>query len=239
MLKKIPPVLLLLSFAFSSILAQRAQPREADVLFRTHIVRAVDLKWQSSKEIFGQDIIFPVILYDAVLRGELTAYKDATFKEKISVEDLLQKLCTTDGDSSYPVLKPEQMTEIELGEDLVFDSKRSEHYFLPQSLALFIPVGLNPHGLKEPWAVFHFEDCQKIFRADPRAYSEDKLISGRKVSFADLLVLKCFYNEIVKIGHAGDSYFDQKYQDRVEAFIHSKDAQDGLIDFLYGLYNPE
>jgi hypothetical protein len=120
----------------------------------------------------------------------------------------------------------------------VFDSKRSEHYFVEKSLSLYIPENINPRGLKEPWAVFKFNDCMEVFRKDERAWSQDRLIAGRRINFAELFVMKPFYNEIVKMGHAGDPYFDQMYQDKIQAFIQSKDSQNNISEFLYRLYNP-
>lgn len=222
------------SFSF----AQNA-PRSEDILFKTEIVRLLDLDWSSSRKIFGTERTIPVILWDAVLRGDLQAYSDTKCLKPIAVGELLEKMNVYEGDSSWQSYGAESLHELEIGEDLIFDAKRSEHYFLPKYLVINIPESLNTRGLKEPFAVFRFADCEKIFKSDDRAWSEERLILGRKVNYADLFVMKCFYSETLKIGHAHSKYFDQQYSDKTEAFVHAKDAENTLVNMLYRMYNPK
>lgn len=214
--------------------AQIAMPREDDLLFRTEFVRLIDLNWPQSKEVFGEDNMISTILFDAVKEGKIKAYEDIKMTKERSAEGMLQKLVI---DSNY-ALAPEYLTEIELGEDLIFDRHRSEHYFIPQYLAVYISENLHPYGFKEPWAVFRFEVVADVFKADERAWSSDRFSGRKKLNYADLFVLKSFYSETVKIGHAHDRYFDQLYTDKVSAFVASKEAEARLIAFLYKLYNP-
>lgn len=214
--------------------AQIAMPREDDLLFRTEFVRLIDLNWPQSKEVFGEDNMISTILFEAVRKGKIKAYEDVKMSKEQSVEDMIDKLII---DSNY-VIAPEYLTEIELGEDLVFDRNRSDHYFLPQYLAVYISENLHPHGFKEPWAVFRFDDVAAVFRDDERAWNTDRLSGRKKLNYADIFVLKSFYSETVKIGHAHDRYFDQLYADKVSAFVASKEAEARLIEFLYKLYNP-
>ncbi len=227
-------VLLVISLSALSVSAQMGMPREDDLLFRTEFVRSLDLNWSQSKEVFGEVNMISPILFEAVREGRITAYEDVRTSEERSLEELVEKL-TID---SERVIHPEYLTELELGEDLVFDRHRSEHYFIPRYLAIYISERDHPYAFKEPWAVFRFEDVVRIFREDERAWSANKLSGTRKLNYADIFVLKHFYSETVKIGHAHDRYFDQIYTDKVSAYVAAKDAEARLIEFLYKLYNP-
>jgi|GEM_PF-1516764 len=235
-MRRVKSIILFAAIALLPAIAssQIALPREDDLLFRTEFVRLIDLNWPQSKEVFGEDNMISTILFDAVKEGKIRAYEDVKMSKEQFAGDMLEKLAI---DSNY-VLAPEYLTEIELGEDLIFDRNRSEHYFIPRYLAVYISEKQHPYGFKEPWAVFRFEDVATVFREDERAWNTDRLSGRKKLNYADIFVLKSFYSETVKIGHAHDRYFDQLYSDKVSAFVASKEAEARLIEFLYKLYNP-
>lgn len=237
--KSIAALISISLLAISQVCYGQKNPREDDILYRTLLVRSLDLHWDKSKEVFGENNLFSVILFDAIMAGKIKAFEDESFEKSLSPEVLLNSLSFCERDSCYQVIYPEQLNQVEIGEYLVFDMHRSEHYFVPGFVKIMIPEMLNPRGLKEPWAIFRYQDCLKIFKSDPRAISQNRLIGGRKVNFADLLVMHAYYNELIKIGHDNTLYFDQQYQDKIQAFIASKDAEQNLINFLYRLYNPQ
>lgn len=239
-MNKLNYILVLLSFVTSMpVLAQKEIIREDDVMFRTGMVRFIDLNWSKSKEVFGEDHALPRILFDAAMEGKLKAYTDDFLEQELTASELLEKLSECFDDTCIQVLAAESLTEIELSEDLVFDSRHSGHYFIPKTLALYLPESLNPKELREPWAVFVFEDVARVLKNDPRAYGKKKLSSSRKVNFADLFVMKTYYSETIRIGHANELYFDQQFSDKVDAFIAAKNSEAKLIEYLYKIYNPK
>lgn len=231
-------VFLCLVFTFP-LLAQNDFIREDDVMFRTGMVRFIDLNWPKSKEVFGEDHAMPRILFDAVMEGKLKAYTDTYLEQELSMEELLEKLSECFEDTCMQVLSAESLTELELYEDLVFDSRHSGHYFISKSLALYLPESLNPRGLREPWAVFDFKEVSEVLKNDPRAYGQKKFSNGRKVNFADLFVMKTYYSETIRVGHDNELFFDQQYSDKVDAFIAAKSSEAELIEYLYKIYHPK
>jgi hypothetical protein len=223
-----------------NLLSAQKLSREQDILFSTTMVRTIDLDWKCNQPYFGEDRLFIQILIKGMAENSIRAYTDDGFKNQITLSGITRKVFPEDEDSLATGIEPlvNRLHVFELEEELIFDSKASVHYFRPLSIAIVLTSGANPLGINEKLCVFRFEDCVSLFRADPDANSEKRLSAGRKINYADLLVLKCFNNKIVKIGDRNDPYFDQIFSDEDDAFVAGKDAENKITEYLYKLYNP-
>lgn len=213
-------------------------PRECDILFRTQMVRSINLDYPLNKEIFG-DRIISKILVQAALEGKIQGYTDETFEDCLTAEQLKEKLrIRSDDDSSGEYIQPEELYLIELGEDLIFDKNRSEHYFKMKHLTVLIPFGISYRGFQENLCTFRYEDCEKLFKQDERAISSIPLTGGRKIPYDAIFVMKLFQSDFAKIGH-GRVYFDQVYNNPKDVFLATKAAEERLVNYLWRIYNPE
>lgn len=134
---------------------------------------------------------------------------------------------------------PSQLSRIEFGENLLVDNVRSDIYFDPQYITIFIPSEINPRGIHEPVASFNFYDCARVFKNDKRAYAENPLMNGKDVNFTDVFLLRLYKSYIVKLGRIDDLYFDQIYSNPKDAFMASKRAEHKVAEYLHKLFNPK
>jgi hypothetical protein len=226
--------LILFFLGISTMVQSQNYVREQDVLFRKHLVRAINLKDPQNIRLFGEKALLSAILLDAYEKGKIPAYRDRTCEEEVNREDIESRIISSDEDT-VGFLYPHVLTEVELGEDILFDKHRSEFAFDQKYIAVLIPESVNYRGIKEVLAYFKYSDCVKAFKQDERAFSLK--FSGVKVPFNELFLAHSYKSYIVKIGD-GD-YFDQLYADPVKAFIAGKHQENLLIEQLYKFFNPQ
>lgn len=241
-----------LFFCFMFVIAasgfSQHHPRECDVLFRTQMARSINLNYPMNKEIFG-DRMISKLLVEAALAGKIQAYTDETLTEVLSVNDLKEKLKVRNDEWHHEgwdqvnwdqeeYIQPEELYLLELGEELVFDKNRSEHYFIMKHLTVMIPLGVSYRGFQEQLCTFSYADCEKLFKQDENAVSAVPLKGGRKIPYDAIFIMKLFQSDFAKVGH-GRVYFDQVYTKPQDVFLATKAAEERLVNYLWRLYNPE
>jgi hypothetical protein len=212
--------------------------RDQDIAFSTTIVRGIDLNHPSNQEIFGKKSLMCRILLEAAQSGSCKAYKPDTLEKELSYEELIRNISFPDDSNNFIQYSPQQLYEVELQEELIFDKQRSEFRFVPRYITIFIPAELNYRGIMEPVASWRYQDCMKIFKADKRAYSDSEGFGKSKIHFNETFLLRSYYSQIVKIGHGDDLYFDQMYADPLQAFLARKEEEGKLQEMIYKIFHP-
>lgn len=234
---------LLSFFALTLLISAQAfaqQIREQDIVYSRYIVREIDLRYTGNKSVFGKDCILSTVLLDA-LKDSAKAYSYEDRTQQITYDQVLEKLwIRTSEDTCAPTFyAPEEVCIIELTEKFIFDKNASEFKFIPLELTLFIPAEISSKGIMEPLAVFSFEECTRIFKKDPRAYSEATKLGQARINFNEQFLLRSYTSTIVKIGNEDDLYFDQRYADPYKAFMAMKEEEQALQEMMYAAFSGQ
>ncbi len=215
------------------------QIRAQDIVYSRYIVREIDLRYATNKMIFGKDCILPTILLDALKNGA-KAYRYENSSQQISYEQVQEKLWIPGlSDSCSIFYAMDELYAVELTENFIFDKNTSEFRFIPVELTVFIPAALSNKGIMEPLAVFAFDECSRIFKNDPRAYSAATKFGASRINFNEQFLLRSYVSTIVKIGNKEDLYFDQRYADPYKAFMAMKEEEQAMQEMMYAAYHPK
>ncbi|HEY8400507.1 MAG TPA: hypothetical protein VIK89_04555 [Cytophagaceae bacterium] len=212
--------------------------REDRVLYQQRLVRSIDLRITENENLFGKENKIAEVLLNALREGEITAYTSYSLNDTLSSEELDYRLKHFYSDGSFEYYSLKDLYQMELGEDLVFDTYRSELQFKPVYITLLIPELVSDKGLIEPLATFRWEDCIKIFRKY-NVLTYKPVYNGRKINLTEVFVMHAYKSHICKIGKEDEvSYFDQRYANQIDAFLAGKEEEKKIIEIVYKLYNP-
>ena len=214
------------------------QVREQDITYRITIVRGIDLTNSSNQKIFGKKSLMSRILIDAVQNGKCTVYHPDTLENTLSLEEFNKRRSFPNDSNVLEHYLPEQLYEVELMEELIFDKHRSEFRYIPKYITLFIPVEINYRAIMEPIASWKYEDCLIIFKTDKRAYSDAVGFGKSKINYSESLLLRTYTSQIVKIGSPDELYFDQQYADPLQAFLAQKEEEGKIQEIVYKVFHP-
>jgi hypothetical protein len=233
----IPLSLILFLFPFFNTSAQFSI-KEKDILYKKRLVRSVPLAHLSNVQLFGDKNLLVTVLLEAFEKGELKGYQKEDCLEELPFYDFKKKIEYKSEDSTY-YTDYKLLNLIEIGEDLIVDKHRSEIIFDMETITVFIPEKYNYREIREPLVTFKYDDCVKIFKKDNRANAINPLRNGRNLNFAEVLLLKLYISEIVRIGDHTVPYFDQMCNDPLQAFLLRKNAENELTEMLYRWFNPK
>ncbi len=115
-------------------------------------------------------------------------------------------------DNSAEFFYPNEVSILELAEDMVFDKKRSRLYYDIQSIRLVIPAERFETGLEKTVGVFKYRDLEALFRSMPdEAYWFNPQNNAEHKNLADAFVLRLFSARITKVSNPDDSYVVDVY----------------------------
>ena len=212
--------------------------REQDKAYSTTIVREVNLYHPSNQFLFGQRALLSQILIEATENGSCKAYNPCQIEEELSVREFIGNRSYPDDSCGFEQYYSSQLYIIEIQEEFVFDKNRSEFKFIPKYITLFIPAEINYKGIIQPVASWKYEDCEKVFRNDKRAFSQTPKAFGKsKINFCETFLLRSYTSEIVKIG-TDAQYFDQTYTDPTQAFLMRKEEEYKIQEMVYKAFHP-
>ena len=212
--------------------------REQDITFRTTIVRGIDLTNTVNQQVFGKNALMSKILIESALKEKFPVYNPDTLENQLSLEEFVERISFPNDSNQLERYRPEQLYEVELMEELIFDKHRSEFIYLPKFITLFIPVEINYRAIMEPIASWKYEDCQALFKNDKRAFSDAIGFGKAKVNFNESLLLRTYNSQIVKIGNPDDLYFDQQFADPLQAFFARKEEEGKIQELVYKVFHP-
>ncbi len=95
---------------------------------------------------------------------------------------------------------PQEISLIEIMEDIIFDKRRARQYRDIQSIKLIVPGKNTIDGTNDYIAVFAFNDLERFFREHPeKAIWYNQQNSAENRNLADAFLLRLFHGELYKI----------------------------------------
>ncbi len=133
---------------------------------------------------------------------------------------------------------PNEISILELQEDIIFDKKRSRLYYDLQSIKLVIPAEKFETGLIREVAVFRYKDLAKLFKEKPsEAIWFNPWNSQEHRNLADALALRLFNARIIKVENPQDSYIVDVYnKSPKQGILASQWLEDQIVEFEHDLW---
>jgi gliding motility associated protien GldN len=132
-----------------------------------------------------------------------------------------------------------QVSILEIMEDIIFDKKRSRLFFDIQSIKLVIPPDLFPEtGLLREVAVFRYKDLVELFRGMPQeAIWFNPQNSAQHRNLADAFELRLFNARIIKVGNPQDQFLVDIYnQSPKDGILASMREEQALMEWEHNLW---
>lgn len=145
----------------------------------------------------------------------------------------------TAGPASYE-LRPKDLYQMELVEDMIFDKKRSRMYHDIKTITLLVPSTLssNTSGIEKPIGTFKYSDLVKMFRNNPdKAIWFNPQNDAQHKNLADAFELWLFNSYIVQVSNPSDARLDEIYGSQQQGILASQQAAADLIEYEYNLWS--
>jgi len=164
---------------------------EYDIMYKKRVWRRLDLNEKINKGFFASGNEITKIIIEAVRQGLLTPYEPQVEEVGLTEEEKALGFTeeddagwgdwgeetTDDGgevteeveEASADYFFPNQVSIMEIKEDIIFDKKRSRLYYDIQTVKMIIPPENIPTGtgLQRPVATFRYKDLYELFRSMP------------------------------------------------------------------------
>lgn len=133
---------------------------------------------------------------------------------------------------------PNEVSILEIMEDIIFDKKRSRLYYDMQSIKLIIPAEKFETGLYREVAIFRYKDLVELFRSQPdRAVWFNPWNSQEHRNLADAFTLRLFHARIIKVENPDDQYIVDIYNKSPrQGLMASQWMEDEIIQFEHDLW---
>ena len=143
-----------------------------------------------------------------------------------------------DGQASADYFFPNEVSILEIMEDIVFDKKRSRLYYDNQSIKLVIPANKFETGLFKVVGVFRYKDLVDLFQSLPeQAIWFNPWNSQEHRNLADAFTLRLFNARIIKVENPDDQYIVDIYnQSPRQGLMASQWMEDEIIKFEHDLW---
>lgn len=143
------------------------------------------------------------------------------------------------GPASYE-LRPKDLYQLELKEDMIFDKKRSRMYHDIKTITLLVPSTLssNTSGIEKPIGTFKYSDLVKMFRNNPdKAIWFNPQNDAQHKNLADAFELWLFNSYIVQVSNPSAARLDEIYGGQQQGILASQQAAADLIEYEYNLWS--
>ncbi len=134
---------------------------------------------------------------------------------------------------------PQQVTVLEIMEDMIFDKKRSRLYWDIQSVKLILPPENFPEsGLLREVGVFKYKDLVALFKSMPEeAIWFNPQNSAAHRTLADAFALRLFHARIIKVANPKDEMIVDIYGNNPkDGIIASQKLEQDLIELEHNLW---
>lgn len=148
---------------------------------------------------------------------------------------------TTDDGAQEEILNeflPNEISVLEIKEDMIFDKKRSVMLYDIQSIKLIIPAEKFETGLYRPVGVFRYKDLVELFRSLPEeAIWFNPQNSAQHRNLADAFELRLFSARITKVSNPQNLEITDIYSSsQREGLIKSIQIEQELVEFEHDLW---
>ncbi len=100
---------------------------------------------------------------------------------------------------------PQEISLLEISEDIIFDKRRARQYRDIQSVKLIVPGKYSVDGANFYVATFAYKDLERFFREHPeRAMWYNQQNSAENRNLADAFLLRLFHGELYQIENPDD-----------------------------------
>lgn len=250
---------LFIALVISSICIAQS-PREADIMYKKEVTRALDLREKQNKSIFARGYEITDILLDAVKSGKLKAYKNDSLTKVISPYEVSEKIIipsteapidttymddwekeeyrNTMKDFTPDTYSSKDLYQIEFTEDILFDKNHSVMEYDIKTLTLYIPAGHpdNIRGIQTPIATFNYDDCKKLFSETPQAIWYNPHNEASHINLADAFDLRLFSAYLIKVANPDDEYLMDIYGSEKGGILASQKAAMDMLEFESNLW---
>lgn len=132
---------------------------------------------------------------------------------------------------------PDQISVMNMMEDMIFDKRRSRLYHKIQSLELIIPGSEHREGIDMPIGTFAFKDLHKLFREEPgEAIWVNRYNPAENKNFADAFELRLFRASLYKFENPDDDRLVDMYKNNFEAVMASEWWEMQLMEKEHNLW---
>jgi gliding motility associated protien GldN len=115
---------------------------------------------------------------------------------------------------------PNQITRLNIAEDVIFDKRRSRLYYDIQAVEL--QVFDENKGIYVPLGWFKYKDLEKVFRNNPeKAIWFNRQNTAENRNYADAFLLRLFKGAIYKIENPDDNTIEDVYRNNGRPYYES------------------
>ncbi|MFN6943903.1 MAG: gliding motility protein GldN [Cytophagaceae bacterium] len=237
---------------------------ESDIMYKKSLIRAVDLREKQNKPIFSRNKEITKLIIEAVKEGTITAFRNDSldlggqltineFLENIQIPSSAPELSPEEkeimlqmGDSSFlfsggiEYYFPNDLYQMEIKEDLIFDKQRSRMYYDIICITLFIPADhpANIKGIQLPIATFSYKDLvENLFKDNPNAIWYNPQNDAQHKNLADAFELRLFSSYIIRVSNPMNAYLVDIYGgDQKKGIMASQWAAFDLLEYEHNLW---
>jgi gliding motility associated protien GldN len=132
---------------------------------------------------------------------------------------------------------PEELYQMEIKEDYIFDRQRSRMYYDMQCFTIKIPAEKNIKGIEIPIATFKYKELVDVFRNDPRAIWFNSQNDSEHRNLADAFDLRLFSSYLIKVSNPRDQYLSDIYTGSAkQAILAAQWKANELMEYEHNLW---
>lgn len=142
--------------------------------------------------------------------------------------------------STVEYYAPQDLYQLELKEDQIFDKQRSRMYYDLLAITLKVPADhpLNIKGIEIPAGSFSYKELvQKVFKNNPNAVWYNPYNDAEHRTLADAFELRLFSSYIIKVSNPADDYLVDIYGgDQWTGIMASQWKSYELLEYEHNLW---
>jgi gliding motility associated protien GldN len=238
---------------------------QAHIMFRRRVWREMYLREKQNKPFFSRGKEITKLIIDGVKEGILMPYVDDSLTTQMPINQFWENLSlpkeeglsaeekalgfTDDigwGDKQVRAditkeeeqFMPNEITTLELMEDVIFDKVSSRLMYDILSIKLIIPADKFPTGLRRVVATFKYKDLAAYFDTKPKeAIWVNVQNNAGNIKLTEAFELRQFGSRIVKLENPDDANVDDIYNKTPRAgLVASDQLEQELIELEYFLW---
>jgi gliding motility associated protien GldN len=236
----------------------------SDIMYKKTVVRTLDLREPQNRPLFSTNKWITKLFIEAVRSGLITPYHNDSldlgrkltldeFNERVKMPstsaEMTQEekdIALANGDSSVLAAAgggdffPQELYQIQIKEDVIFDKQRSRMYYDIQSITMFVPADnpSNIKGIQITIASFEFKELvNKLFKDNPNAIWFNPQNDQQHKNLADAFELRLFSSYIEKVSNPQDAYLVDIYGgDQHKGILASQWAAFEMMEYEHNLW---
>lgn len=236
----------------------------ADILMKKRVWSQINLKEKRNRPIFSHKKELTKFIIEGVEAGLLTPYNDEAFESPMSKAEFFEKLKLPETDDASEgeqdlgfaddswgddtqakegqkqeeadYFLPNEVSILEIMEDLIFDKVRSVQVYDTQSIKLIIPAEKFETGLRREVGIFKYKDLAAYLDEQNVLWLNLENVAS-SIKATEAFELRLFSSGIVKLENPEDKTIADIYGDTPKAAaLAAKELQERLLEEEYFLW---